>query len=293
MTSDEIVAAAEALFARLDSIDTEIVMNTPNRQAGLFLIGALTLVLIVSIIAISPNRLLVRNFAPSQSEYGPSFLPKGVNVSNLAPSVEKARAIEKVPLFFLRYFDAGTGGVSAARIYHKARPVYFFRGALKLVSALFAFINKTNFHPALSLVRRSDAGIFQHDVYSDVLCFNNRLCANLVPYVGAQLPFGAGLRVFDQATGGPPQCGSEDEEQRGKSSKGDSRVSEPPIKRRLLVMLVCLMGSVGFALRAGDALYKERRALSAYWFAAALLCGLAGYGALLLNAYPATWGWWL
>ena len=167
MTSDEIVAAAEALFARLDSIDTEIVMNTPNRQAGLFLIGALTLVLIVSI------------------------------------------------------------------------------------------------------------------------------CANLVPYVGAQLPFGAGLRVFDQATGGPPQCGSEDEEQRGKSSKGDSRVSEPPIKRRLLVMLVCLMGSVGFALRAGDALYKERRALSAYWFAAALLCGLAGYGALLLNAYPATWGWWL
>lgn len=69
--------------------------------------------------------------------------------------------------------------------------------------------------------------------------------------------------------------------------------SEPPVLRRALIALVCLLAGFAMCLRGWERFDERRR-----WRAAGLvLCGWGlGVGALLLlrlSEYPQTWSWWL
>ena len=85
------------------------------------------------------------------------------------------------------------------------------------------------------------------------------------------------LGVERQAIGGNPHERGKDRQHEGEGGEGNGAPSQPPIECRLLVMLVCFVGSVAFVLRGRDALYEQRRARGPALFGCAALYGLAGF----------------
>lgn len=105
---------------------------------------------------------------------------------------------------------------------------------------------------------------------------------------------GAGaLGVSAQADCSPEEARCIDRQAQRKEGQRDGTVSEPPIKRRFFVMLVCFVASIRVAYISGDAMYEDRGVKSAAFYICALLLGLLGLSIFLMNVYPATWSWWL
>lgn len=96
---------------------------------------------------------------------------------------------------------------------------------------------------------------------------------------------GGSLRLSPELKRDPPQGGSEHKQQGREDRKRKSPPSHKPFYQRLFVMLVLLVPSLGFALGAGQALYKNRVGLSAALFGLSALCGLGGLAVLLLNVW--------
>lgn len=103
------------------------------------------------------------------------------------------------------------------------------------------------------------------------------------------LLFATGIsRVSAQSVSYPPQRTGKYEQKAGKQSEPKRTPSKHPIKVRLFAALMLLFPCVGFAIWAGDALYKDRTGLCAARIICALLCGLSAFSLLV---FTRAWGW--
>jgi len=81
--------------------------------------------------------------------------------------------------------------------------------------------------------------------------------------------------------------------QNADNGKRGGETNHPPIGRRLVASILCLLGAFCCCLFGGKYLYNNRLILSATWFSVSVLLGVCAFSLIGLLALRSIWGWWL
>ena len=115
-----------------------------------------------------------------------------------------------------------------------------------------------------------------------------------------ELPVRGVLRVCSKISGFAPKAVREygqgyrgGHQAQSKGSKRDRSPSEPPIKRRLFVMLVSTVVGFLFVALGANRLYDTRKISGGALWLGGFTCVIGGFVFLLLGAYKWSWGWWI